>query len=71
MGAAPTWREAISPFLNIISVGIDMMPYFAAVFAKLYPGRAVRCAIIWTETPEIVELSGEALDHALAQVKAA
>ena len=30
-GAAPTWREASSPFLNIISVGIDMMPYFAAV----------------------------------------
>src|SRR3984885_10648212 len=29
-GAAPTWRDASSPFLNIISVGIDMMPYFAA-----------------------------------------
>ena len=27
-GAAPTWREAISPFLNSISVGIDMMLYF-------------------------------------------
>src|SRR5215210_9169711 len=31
LGAAPTWREASSPFLNIISVGIDMMPYLAAV----------------------------------------
>ena len=31
-GAAPTWREAISPFLKIISVGIDMMPYFCATF---------------------------------------
>src|SRR6202008_1055580 len=30
-GAAPTWREASSPFLNSISVGIDMMPYFCAV----------------------------------------
>src|SRR5262245_4812161 len=30
-GAAPTWREASSPFLNSIRVGIDMMPYFAAV----------------------------------------
>src|SRR6185312_8679568 len=29
-GAAPTWRAAISPFLKIISVGIDMMPYFDA-----------------------------------------
>src|SRR5215813_14006426 len=32
LGAAPTWREASSPPLNIISVGIDMMPYFCAVF---------------------------------------
>src|SRR5450631_2651133 len=31
-GAAPTWREAISPFLNSNSVGIDMIPYLAAVF---------------------------------------
>src|SRR5882757_3923973 len=31
LGAAPTWREASSPFLNSIRVGIDMMPYFDAV----------------------------------------
>src|SRR5262249_22788803 len=32
LGAAPTWRDASSPFLNSISVGMDMIPYFAAVF---------------------------------------
>src|SRR6202023_1689749 len=26
--AAPVWRDASSPFLKIISVGIDMIPYF-------------------------------------------
>src|ERR1700739_2783992 len=31
-GAAPTWREAISPPLKIIKVGIDITPYFEAVF---------------------------------------
>src|SRR6202044_1928632 len=31
LGAAPTWREAISPFLKIIRVGIDITPYFEAV----------------------------------------
>ena len=31
-GAAPTWREAISPPLKIIRVGIDITPYFEAVF---------------------------------------
>src|SRR5262249_41943502 len=30
-GAAPTCRDAIWPFLKIINVGIDMMPYLAAV----------------------------------------
>jgi hypothetical protein len=30
-GAAPTCREAISPPLKIISVGIDITPYFDAV----------------------------------------
>src|SRR6185369_11401451 len=32
LGAAPTWREAISPPLKIIRVGIDITPYFEAVF---------------------------------------
>src|SRR5215467_12475762 len=31
LGAAPIWREDIWPPLKIISVGIDWMPYFAAV----------------------------------------
>src|ERR1044071_771301 len=31
-GAAPTWREAISPPWKIIRVGIDITPYFDAVF---------------------------------------
>src|SRR3984893_7337842 len=32
LGAAPTWREAISPFLKTIRVGIDITLYFAAVW---------------------------------------
>ena len=50
---------------------ITQLALYRAVLAKLYPGRPVRCAVIWTETPEIVELSGEVLDAALAQVKPA
>src|SRR5260370_41372627 len=30
LGATPTWREAISPFLKTIRVGIDITLYFAA-----------------------------------------
>ena len=41
---------------------------YRAVLQKIYPGRAVRAALIWTEAPELVELSAAELDAALAQV---
>jgi ATP-dependent helicase/nuclease subunit A len=41
---------------------------YRAVLAKLYPGRTIRCALIWTEVPDLMELSAEALDAALAQI---
>ena len=31
---------------------------------KLYPDRTVRAALIWTETPEIMEIPGPRLDAA-------
>ena len=44
---------------------------YRAVLQKIYPGRAVRAALIWTEAPELVELSAAELDAALAQVTCA
>ena len=41
---------------------------YREVLRKLYPGRAVRTALIWTEVPEFAELSDEVLDQALTQV---
>ena len=32
---------------------------------RLYPGRPVRAALLWTETPELMELPSNALDEAL------
>jgi len=36
------------------------------VLARLYPGRSVRAALLWTETPELMEISAPALDAELA-----
>jgi ATP-dependent helicase/nuclease subunit A len=47
---------------------VTQLALYRAVLAKLYPGKAVRCAIIWTETPELTELSAEALDRVRAQI---
>jgi len=38
------------------------------VLAQLYPGRAIRAALLWTELPEIMELSTSALDAGLTAV---
>jgi ATP-dependent helicase/nuclease subunit A len=35
---------------------------------KLYPDRPVRAALIWTEVPDLMELSAKDLDEALRQV---
>ncbi len=44
---------------------------YRAVLTKLYPDRPVRAALIWTEVPDLMELSAEALDTALTRVTAA
>ena len=41
---------------------------YRAVLAKLYPGRPIRAALIWTEVPDLMEVSEAAMDAALATV---
>ncbi len=50
---------------------VRQLALYRAVLTKLYPGKRVRAALIWTEVPDLMELSGEALDAALAQVTSA
>src|SRR5271170_7244624 len=61
-GCAPTWREASWPSLNSISVGIDMMPYFAAV-----PGFSSTLSLTILTLPssdlEISSSAGEIIRH--------
>jgi ATP-dependent helicase/nuclease subunit A len=41
---------------------------YRAVLAKLYPDRTVRAALIWTEVPDLMELSSDMLERALAGI---
>jgi ATP-dependent helicase/nuclease subunit A len=45
---------------------IRQLALYRAVLAKLYPQKRVRAALLWTETPELMEISASALDAALA-----
>ena len=47
---------------------IRQLALYRAVLQKLYPQLPVRAALLWTETPELMEISTPALDAALATV---
>jgi ATP-dependent helicase/nuclease subunit A len=50
---------------------VRQLALYRAVLAKLYPERPLRAALIWTEVPDLMELSGEVLNAALARVTSA
>ena len=47
---------------------LRQLALYRAVLAKLYPDKPLRAALIWTEAPDLMELSGEMLDGALAGI---
>jgi ATP-dependent helicase/nuclease subunit A len=50
---------------------LRQLALYRAVLAKLYPDKAIRGALIWIEVPDLMELSSEVLDAALARVTSA
>jgi ATP-dependent helicase/nuclease subunit A len=50
---------------------VTQLALYRAVLTKLYPQRPLRAALIWTEAPDLMELSGEALDAGLARIASA
>jgi ATP-dependent helicase/nuclease subunit A len=50
---------------------IDQLALYRAVLAMLYPDRPVRAALVWTDVPELMEVSESLLDAALARVTSA
>jgi ATP-dependent helicase/nuclease subunit A len=45
---------------------VRQLALYRAVLAKLYPQLPIRAALLWTETPDLMEISAPALDAALA-----
>jgi ATP-dependent helicase/nuclease subunit A len=56
---APRQREEVPPAY------IAQLALYRAVLRQLYPDREVRAALVWTETPEVMELPAAVLDAAL------
>jgi ATP-dependent helicase/nuclease subunit A len=47
---------------------IRQLALYRAVLSRLYPQRPIRAALLWTETPEIMEIPAPALDAELATI---
>jgi ATP-dependent helicase/nuclease subunit A len=47
---------------------IRQLALYRAILTRLYPQRAIRTALLWTETPEFMEISASALDAELSSV---
>jgi ATP-dependent helicase/nuclease subunit A len=47
---------------------VAQLALYRAVLAKLYPGRQVRAALLWTEGPDLMEIPATMLDEALTRV---
>jgi ATP-dependent helicase/nuclease subunit A len=50
---------------------VRQLALYRAVLAKLYPDRVLRAALIWTEVPDLMELSSDVLNAALARITSA
>jgi ATP-dependent helicase/nuclease subunit A len=60
---APPGSAAEAP-----SAYLRQLALYRAVLQKLYPQRPIRAALLWTETPEMMEISAPALDAVLASI---
>ena len=63
-----TNRPAPRRFEDVPPVYVRQLALYRAVLAKLYPGKTIRAALVWTEVPDLMELSPKALDAAIAGI---
>jgi ATP-dependent helicase/nuclease subunit A len=47
---------------------VRQLALYRVVLTRIYPDRPVRTALIWTEVPDLMEISAEALDRALTSL---
>ncbi len=71
IGDFKTNRPAPRRIEDIPRPYVRQLALYRAVLANLYPDRPIRAALIWTEVPDLMELSSEAMDLALTRVTSA
>ncbi len=52
---------------DVAAIYWRQMAEYRDIIAQLYPGRPIRCALLWTDGPRLMELAGPRLDRAPAR----
>ena len=68
IGDFKTNRPAPRRIAEVPTSYVRQLALYRALLEKIYPGRLVRAALVWTEVPELMELSAADMDAALARV---
>jgi ATP-dependent helicase/nuclease subunit A len=65
-----TNRPAPAQLSDLPSIYRTQMALYRAALAKIFPGRRIACALVWTETPSLMPLPDEELDAEIARIRA-
>jgi ATP-dependent helicase/nuclease subunit A len=71
IGDFKTNRPAPRSLDEVPPAYVRQLALYRALLGNLYPDRPIRAALVWTEVPDLMELSAEDLDRALALVTSA
>jgi ATP-dependent helicase/nuclease subunit A len=70
IGDFKTNREPPRRIEDVPPAYVRQLALYRALLRKLYPDRPVRAALVWTEVPDLMELSEALLDRALEEAAA-
>jgi ATP-dependent helicase/nuclease subunit A len=65
-----TNRPAPRTIADVPPAYVRQLALYRALLRKLYPDRPVRAVLVWTDVPDLMELSAEVLDRAVARAMA-
>lgn len=71
IGDYKTNRPAPRAVAEVPRAYVRQLALYRAVLAKLYPDRPVRAVLIWTDVPDLMELSAETLDAEIDRLTSA
>jgi ATP-dependent helicase/nuclease subunit A len=63
-----TNRPAPRRLADVPGAYVRQLALYRAVFGELYPDKRIRAALVWTDVPDLMEISDASLDAALATV---